>query len=529
MTTIYSQLRVSCGLSATINALQPETFKATMTQSFSKWLEIQWLKLTNNEDPQDPLVQLAAGRKEYKWVLVLDYILLRKIQSSFLLCEGVPPGSLVLEVEFEDLSWNVLKPAFITILTRLNNRKQDWPLWRYNGELKNPEENLDDEDYQRKAVKMVQSIKVFWEIFSSNITMGAEGDWKNIFMNLVGFPQELTHGHVVEHIDHYKTDFELAGLLQTFGYELDTTYGRGYPKSTRPNSIVLINRPEHWVCEDSRSRGVVLDSLTQATDSIHPGDSFNYFKPEKNLREFRKSLKNLESLFPDIEVSVEEEDLVEFPELELPETHNPAATAQQYHHSAHAAYVQQDFKKALLDKRIECALLEQVGKNKNYFDNLLKFTEWCIERDKPQTAQEKLLELQELQDKIETLSKEMKARRWKMEARFYSLQHNKKNAINSLQQAFNLYKDTDHYEESYEMANSLGTAYAKADDNEKAIELFENAFHLAQKAKESQNGRNIDGPKKYWPAIEKALQNKVKYLKENIPVQENPEAVEKVE
>ena len=278
MTTIYSQLRVSCGLSATINSLQPETFKATMTQSLAKWLDIQWLKLTNNEDINDPLVQLAGGVREHQWVCVLDYILLRKIQSSFLLCEGLPPGSLVLELEFEDLNWGILKPAFIKILNRLNRKEEDWPLWRYNGELSDPETNLDKEDFKRDAVKLVSSIKVYWEIFSSNITMGAEGEWKNIFMNLVGFPQELSNAHVAAHIDHYKTDFELAGLLETLGFDLDSTYGRGYPKAVQPNSIVLINRPEHWVCEDPHSRNVVLDSLTVSTDGIHPGDSFNYFK-----------------------------------------------------------------------------------------------------------------------------------------------------------------------------------------------------------------------------------------------------------
>src|SRR6056297_2141596 len=247
MTTVYAQLRVSCGLSATINSLQPETFKATMSQSLAKWLEIQWMKLTNNEDPSDPMVQLAADRKEFKWVLVLDYILLRKIQSSFLLCEGLAPGSLVLEVEFEDLNWGVLKPAFSTILKRLNRKEEDWPLWGYEGELENPEENLDNVDFQKKAVKLVGDIKMYWEIFTSNISMGAEGEWKNILMNLVGFPEELTHGHVVQHIDHYKTDFELIGLLKTLGFKLDSTYGRAYPKSTVTNSIVLINRPEHWV------------------------------------------------------------------------------------------------------------------------------------------------------------------------------------------------------------------------------------------------------------------------------------------
>jgi tetratricopeptide (TPR) repeat protein len=531
MTTIYSQLRVSCGLSATLNSLQPELLKATTTQTLAHWLDVQWLKLTNNNSSSDPLVGVGEQR-EWRWAIVFDYILLRKIRSSLLLCHGLPPGQLILELEEEHLDWRVLTPAFTKILTRLAESKEDWPLWQYDGDLDDPATNLTKPEYRRKAVKLIMSIKGFYEIYESNLNTGPEGAWKGIFGGMVGFPEELTHNHVIYHIDHYKTDFELGALLQSLGYELDNSSGRGYPNSVIPNSIVLINRPEHWVCEDSRARGTVLDSLTQGTDAIHAADSFNYYKPIKNLRILRKSLPKLEKIFPDIEVEIDEEDLTEFPDLDIPETTNPDATAQQFHHTAAAAYAEGNFKKALIEKKIECTLLEKGSKGLNFYQNLLEFSEWCIKREKLMTAEENMVKLGLLEQELSSLNISMKAKKNEIHAKLYMMQDKTQSALLKLSTAFSLYKEAGKILKSYEIANSIGVAYSRAKKNQLAIKAYSDALEIVQTYDDDQDKFVPGEPRKYWPGIIRALEKKIKYLRAQ-PETNNPasgiDAIQKVE
>jgi tetratricopeptide (TPR) repeat protein len=524
MVTIYSQLRVSCGLSATINSLQPEETKASPTQTLALWLDTQWARLTNNNDPDNPLVKLAE-RREWKWAVVLDYILLRKIRSSFLLCQGIPAGVLVTELEDEHLNWDMLKPAFLKIISRLNNMKEDWPLWHYNGELEGLDQKWSDMDARKSAKKLVQSIKMFHEIFQSNIAAGPEAEWKNIFMNMSGFPEKVTPQHVLYHIDHYKTDFELSGLLESFGFEMDSSSGRAYPKNIAPNSIILINRPEHWVTESPRERGVVLDSLTQATDVIHSMDSFNYFKPKENLKVFRKAMGILEKIFPQIEVDIEQTDLTEFPDLELPETNNPVATAAEYHHRAVQKKTSGDVRNALLDKRVEVALLEKGEKNLHYYTNLLEFSEWCVENDKPGTCKDGLVKLEETERELGQVGVNLRIRRQKLEARLHNVSGDADLAVSALRIALDLFKESDQYEEAYEVANSLGVALARAKKPGDARAIFQRAKEFALKAaqKAQQQGKkpSVEHPMKYWPAIIRGLDNKIKSLPETNPTPPN--------
>jgi tetratricopeptide (TPR) repeat protein len=529
--TIYSQLRVSCGLSATINSIQPEETRANSYQTLALWLDTQWLRLTNNNDSSNPLVKLAE-RREWKWAVVLDYILLRKIRSSFLLCQGVPPSRLVLEVEDEHLDWDQLKPVFLKIITRLHAARDDWPLWHYEGDFVELEENWNSPDVRKNVKKLIQSIKAFYEIFQSNVAQGAEAEWKNIFMNMSGFPEKLTNDHVIFHIDHYKTDFELAGLLETLGFEYDSTYGRAYPKNVVPNSIILINRPEHWVTEDSKNRGVVLDSLTQSTDVVHAVDSFNYFKPKENLRVFRKALPALEMLFPQIEVDIEEVDLAEFPDIDIPETANPQATAIQYHQRAAQAFNSGDMKTAFTEKRIEVALLEKGDKNLHYYSNLLELAEWCAANDKPLTGKETLEKMVELEKTIGSISVPLKIRKQKVQARLYTLNFEPDLAVDALKQALALYKETPLMAEAYDVANSLGVALARAKKSGEAKQVFQQALQYAQKAQKTAIAGTPDSPQKYWPAIIRALTKKIQALPEEKieePPAEKPPAIEKVE
>ncbi|MHA1340011.1 MAG: hypothetical protein ACTSRZ_07440 [Promethearchaeota archaeon] len=536
---IYSQLRVSCGLSAIINALQPEQLKITPNQTFAHWLDIQWLKISNNNDPNNPLTQLCASR-EHKWVAVLDYILLRKIRSSFILCKGISPAALTTEADYKELNWNVLKKVFTVILDRLNNMKEDWPLWHYKGQLKNPQENLDDERFRKEALKLVQSIKVFYEIYQSNITIGLEADWKHAINSLGSkFPEEVTPEAVYNHLDYYKTDFELRGLLETLGYIPDYTYGMQYPQNVKPNSIVLINRPGHWVCEDcssQASRGTILDSLTCSTDSIRMGDTFNYFKPANELRLFKKILPELAKIFPDVEIQIEEIEYVEFPPLQLPVTDDPIKTAQEYELKATTAYLQQNYKNALNFKRISCGLLEKTTKIEQYINCLIQFTQWCLLHDKLQTAKENIEKLKSLIDKYypqEELKNILNKKPeildtmisyYKMLAFHFNIHEDYKNAAKTLQTAFNTVKDINskliNYSNLFDLSNLLGVAYTRLKNYNNALNSFKKAKDYALLALENQQDSiaedEIGPPIKYWPALIKSIDNKLKELNELI-------------
>ncbi|MBD3350869.1 MAG: hypothetical protein GF364_05225 [Candidatus Lokiarchaeota archaeon] len=521
MTVIYSQLRVSCGLSAIINALQPEELKITPNQTFAHWLNVQWLKLTNNNDASNPLVNYCPA-KEHQWVAVLDYILLRKIASSFILCERISPAVLTTEADYDDLNWSTLTKVFTIIIDRLNERKEDWPLWNYEGNLKDPKENMETDRYKRRSLDLVQQIKVFYEIMQSNIQIGLEADWKAVISSLGGqFPQKVTPNAIINHLGEYKTDFELSGLLSTLGYVADYTYGMQYPAQVKPNSIVLINRPGHWVCENNSTmagRGTILDSLTLGTDTVRMGDTFNYFRPLKQQKVFKKMLIKLSNIFPDVEVDIEEEmSLSEFPPLTLPVTDKPEVMALDHHKNAEDAYNGRNFKEALLQKRIECALLEKTENTHDYFSNLVEFTEWCLSHDKNQTAEENTEKLKKIEDKLGAESIEEIIKFHKLLARIHNMREEYEEAASEYALAIEIYEN-DTFEEpcneiNYELANGLGVSYSRLKDYNKAKEAFKRAKTFALSALEKsgmETAENELGPGlKYWPALVRALDNKI--------------------
>lgn len=525
-------MRVTCGLSATINSLQPEELRVSTKETLAHWLDTQWLRLTNRGDSGNPLVQLCTQR-EWKWVAVLDYILLRKIRSSFLLCNGIPSGALTLEVEEQHLNWTVLKPLFIKILTKLNKMEDDWPIWHYEKEFPEPEKNMESEQFRRDAVKLIQSIKVFYEIYQSNIAAGPEAEWKRAIDNLVGFPEKVSSQAVVTHLDYYKTDFELTGLLQTFGYVLDSTYGRTYPKQIQPNSIVLINRPEHWVTEDPKARGSVLDSLTQGTDVIHQMDSFNYFRPLESQRIFKMILPKLAKLFPQIDIEVAEEEITEFPELVLPPTNNPEATAAEIHHSVVAALAAGDPKKAILEKRVEITLLQQTTNISHTFMNMLEFVEMCISQDKPATAEDTLTKLVAMESKLEPTQKFPRVKRLQLTAKLNNATGNIEEAIKAIESALQLCEGITIAEIAYEMANMLGVIYSRKKKYPEAIKAYNTALNWATQAQKIVKMGDQKTPQKYWPAIVRAVNKKIAFLekeqKSATPPTPGPDIVKKVD
>ena len=226
-------------------------------------------------------------------------------------------------------------------------------------------------------------------------------------------------------------------MLSTLGFINDATYGRSYPKSVVPYSIILINRPEHWVTEDIKARGTVLDSLTQGTDAIQMMDSYNYFRPLDNLHVFKTILPKLATLFPQIDVELEEEEFEEFPELELPATDDPEATATEYHQSAAAAMSSGDIKKALLDKRIEVALLEQVSEVSvpHLVANLLEFTEWCLNQEKTCTAQEYLAKLDDLVPQLDPKQITLQIKFHQLNARLFAFNGDNTEVVNAINNA----------------------------------------------------------------------------------------------
>jgi len=539
---IYSQLRVSCGLSAIINSLQPEELKITPTQSFANWLDIQWLKISNNNDPDNPLTQLCIGR-EHKWVAVLDYILLRKIRSSFLICKGISPAVLVLEADYNELNWNTLSKVFIIILERLNSIEEDWPLWHYKGQLKNPQENINDEKFRKDAIKLIQSIKMFYEIYQSNITVGLEYDWKQAINSLGGkFPEEVTAQAIFNHLDYYKTDFELKGLLETFGYIPDYTYGMQYPKNVKPNSIVLINRPGHWVCEDCSNpsnRGTVLDSLTCSTDAIRMGDIFNYFRPTSDLKAFSRILSDLEKIFPNIEIQIERIEYVEFPPLELPITEDPLKTAEEFNEKALKSYMEQDYKQALNFKRIECELIGTSPKLniEKVLKSLIEFTYWCLLHDKPQTLKENIEKLKILinkyfpQEEIQNYLKsnpnyiKLLSSYYKLIALYNNTNELYQDTITEIQNFLNIIERSDlklDSEDLYDLINQLGVTFVKIKNYNNAIDSFKKAKEYAIKSLENNSEiiaeDELGYPFKYWPAIIRAVDNKIQELNELIKV-----------
>jgi tetratricopeptide (TPR) repeat protein len=510
---IYSQLRVSCGLSATINSTQPEQLKINASETFANWLDKQWLRLSNNNDPNNPLVELCTAR-EYQWVAVLDYILLRKIRSSFLLCEGINPGAMTTEVEEENLKWNVLTPIFIKIISRLNNMEQDWILWHYNGTLMNPEQNMDKPEFRKEALTLVQSIKVYYEIYNNNIATGPEADWKAAIDNLQNFPQDVTPMAVYTHLDYYKTDFELAGLLQTLGFELDRTNGYGYPKNIVPNSVILINRPEHWVCESWEQRGTVLDSLTQGMDSVYGNDSFNYFKPVDNLKLFKKILPKLELLFPQIEIDYTSGAVPELPELALPVVDSPEKESVKYYQSFQEKWQQGLEQDALIDLRIAVELAGQSNLKTRYADNLMEFVDLLKQTERVQSFEEyyaKLLKIDSDQ-LIDEANRELYHGKIEYFRAKQLMQEGKADeALAICTSLFDIFRAKKMYEECYEIQNKLGILFSRSKKKTEALESFKKALDYALKELEKEVPE--DGKAhKYWPAIVIALQKKIKAL-----------------
>ena len=527
MTKIYTQLRVSCGLSAIINGLQPPELKIKPNETFAHWLDVQWLKLTKNNSDANPLVSLCYSR-EHQWVAVLDYILLRKIRSSFLLCKGISPASLTTEAAYEDLEWKTLMPDFARIIERLNKMEDDWPLWHYNGKLEDPKENLKDDSYRKKALKLVQKIKIFYEIYESNITIGLEADWKQAINNLgADFPEKVTAQAVYNHLDYYKTDFEIGGLLQTLGFEADHTYGMQYPSSVKPNALVLINRPGHWVVEDNKTPGnrkTVLDSLTAGTDSVRMGDTFNYYKPVNNLRFMKQILPELAKIFPDVEVEIADEGLTDFPPLQLPVTDNPVEESIKYNKSAIEKYSKGERKEGLLDKRIECALLEKTDKHTRTFNALIEFTRWCFDSEKYQTVEENLVKLTELEKDLDEEHMTDVIKFHKLLADIHCKNEDYDNAVDELQIAVDsATKDhvkIDDTELLYSLNNGLGVNNSRLKKYPDAIAAFKIAKKHAMEALEENGDITAEDPTgppmKYWPAIVQGMQNKIAEVKSMI-------------
>ncbi|MCP4760867.1 MAG: hypothetical protein GY870_03730 [archaeon] len=518
MTIIYGQLRVSCGLSAIINSLQPQDLKISSNETFAHWLDSQWLRLTKNENVADPLVNLCVN-KEHKWVAVLDYLLLRKIRSSFLLCNGISPSKLTTEVEYEDLDWNTLNPVIVRIISRLNEMNEDWILWHYNGNLTEPEKNIENDNFRKNTLTLIQSIKLFYEIYHNNITVGLEADWKFAIDNLMKFPEKITNSAIVSHLDYFKTDFELTGLLQLLGINPDYVYGRSYPKKIKSNSIILINRPDHWVCEDINTRGVILDSLTMSTDSIYNMDSFNYFHPEKNMKIFKDTLHKLVKIFPDITINIKEEDLTEFPSLLVPITQNPIKESSIYHERAKISFLKGDIKNALLEKRMECALLKTSNNSENnkYFLSLIEFTEWCLDNDKPMTIQENLKELSKLMQLSDFLEKISQIKYYQLVSSINCYKDKNTEAILNLNKALKLiFEDKEYTEQSYEIFNKLGVLNARQNQYSNAIDMFSKAKNYAQIAIDTSRSEIIDDltgpPKKNWSVLLIALEKKIEEL-----------------
>jgi hypothetical protein len=377
----------------------------------------------------------------------------------------------------------------------------------------------------------VQSIKVFYEIYSSNLSAGPEADWKRAIDNIVGFPQRVSSDSVYTHLDYYKTDFELSGLLQTLGYILDSTYGRTYPKSVIPNSVILINRPEHWVTEDWKSRGTVLDSLTQGTDAVHVTDSFNYFRPIENLRILKSILPKLADLFPKVEIALEEEEFTEFPELVLPTTTNPDKTAIEYHQKAAASIAKGDLKAAALDKRIEVALLEKMPPNPHYITNMLEFTDLCLQLEKSATAQENIGKLEPLVQALDGKQTNLKLRYSQLAAKLASANGDMQTATACLAEALKYTENTTNYEQAYDIAHSLGITYAKAKMNSEALGAFKQALKWSQAASKVIKLPDPNTPRKYWPALIRGVNKKIALLEKLLTSTPTPavDAVKKVE
>ncbi|MHA1821364.1 MAG: tetratricopeptide repeat protein [Promethearchaeota archaeon] len=530
MVKVYSQLRVSCGLSAIINALQPEELKISPHETFAHWLDANWLRLTNNNDPSNPLVDFCVAR-EHKWAVVLDYILLRKIRSSFLLCKGISPAALAeFDLAEEDINWDKVIPIMVRIFDRLNQMTEDWPIWHYEGEFSNPEEDFKDNNKKLQARKMVQSIKIFYEIWESNIHVGPDADWK-VAVSLPNFPETVTPDAIIQHIDHFKTNHELTALLETLGFVPDSNTGG---KQYKANSLILINRPQHWVCENTKNPGQILDSLTVSTDTPRMGDTRYYYVALNNLKVFKKILPKLIKIFPDVEIELADEGLTEFPPLKLPITDNPLRTAEEYHKKAHDLFLQNKIDDALINKRIEVELLAKLINEHplQYIENLTIFTDWCLKNDKTQTATENVGKLLQLQQKIPEDNLLLKVKLLKLLSDFYSFNEDYQKSADYLQEALELCQNDEKLLEiGYEIANGLGVSMSRQKNYQEALNAFKQAEKLALLALEKFGGEvaeDLTGPaKKYWPAILKGLKNKINQvtylLKHNNPKKMPPQ------
>ena len=525
---VYTQLRVSCGLSAIVNGIQPQDLKISPSETFAHWLDSNWLRLTNNNDPMNPLADLCFSR-EHKWVAVLDYILLRKVRSSFLLCKNISPGGLSeADVGEEHITWSKIKPIFSKVFTRLNQMQEDWPLWNYNGEFDNPEKNMGDDRLKKEMLSYLQSFKVFYEIWQSNISIGPDADWK-MAISLPSFPEFVTPQAVYNHLDHFKTNHELNALLNALGWVASSE------KSKKPYAFTLVNRPAHWVVERGDAQGTILDSLTGGTDSVRMGDTPYNFIPVSNMKLIKKVIPNLKKIFPDIEIDIEDEGLTEFPPLELPVTDKPLEFADNYHEKAKMEYSGGNYKDALIDKRIECHLLRQSDNIPLYFSNLIEFTDWCFNYDKPLTAHENLEVLKGLEDKLTTENLGDILKFHQFLARYHSYNEEFAEALAELNIALELVgEDNQFISECYEISNGMGVMHGRNKSYSKAIESFTKAQSFALKAIEVYKDEFAEdllgAPMKYWPAILTGLDKKVLALNVMLSSDKNSDgSISKVE
>ena len=230
-------------------------------------------------------------------------------------------------------------------------------------------------------------------------------------------------------------------------------------------------------------------------------------------------------IFPDVEIDISLPSYEEFPPLVLPVTDHPAIEAMDRNKAAKEAFDLGDMNKALIEKRIECALLEKTDNFHDYFNSLIQFTEWCFSADKTKTAEESLEKLKQLETKLEANSIPEIIGFRKLLARVYTMKENYEKAAEEYELALEIY-DNEAFEGQkneifYELTNGLGISLARLKKYKEAEKAFKKAKDYALLAIEDNPDLvveyEIGPPIKYWPAIIRGLENKIKELR-NTPV-----------
>ena len=72
----------------------------------------------------------------FRWIAVLDALLLQRIWASFYLCQGTGLEEITLDADYDYIEWKKTKPTIKKILKTLNSHKELHKLYNYQGNFK---------------------------------------------------------------------------------------------------------------------------------------------------------------------------------------------------------------------------------------------------------------------------------------------------------------------------------------------------------------------------------------------------------